>query len=429
MERWLPTVTQVLRFAPEDVSLADRGRYTSVGLARGVPEDATGAPSLPCRKYFVVVPAGARPGVLEVRSVESGLVIEHILVEPIQPSELSRLAPLARRVGPDRAIYDSEVSRPQVPARLVAARRLGPYSLVEFTVCPVRYHPRQRRLELLTRLEVAMPYEAPDAAPEPSAPADHELYAAKMAERVRRIVINPEDVDRFIPHFHIAVGIPQSRRTSQVEHVIITNHNLAGSFDRLSTWRNQLGTSSRVVLTTDILTNQVPGAGSAVFNLTSGYYDGGTRDAAEAIRNFVKWASVNWNTDYVLLGGDTDVVPERHALATLEGKFYPGGDFAATDMQSQVGFWPVASSELPGSPATSVVDDQPTTWECAAGDANPWIRLEMRPSLPVNKVSLSWGATHASGYVLAVSRDGINWTDVSTATAGAAGTVEIGFRP
>ncbi|HSN44653.1 MAG TPA: discoidin domain-containing protein, partial [Propionibacteriaceae bacterium] len=420
-------VVAVVEFTRDEVVLADRGRYVGVRFARGVPEGAPGAPALPWRKFLIVVPPGARPGDVEIRSVEYGLLAEPVLVEPIQPVHRSSLAPLAREVPPDPAIYESGVARPGLPARLVAVRRLGHYWLVEVTVCPVRYLPRSGRLELVTHLELALSYEAPDQGGEPVDAADELAYVSKVAERVRRMVINPADVDLFGPPIDPSPSGPRTRRLTQVEHVIVTNDNLSGSFALLAKWRSQLGLSSRVVLRGDILSNQVPDTGGAIFNHASGHYDGGTRDGAEAIRNFIKWAVVHWNTDFVLLGGDTDVIPERHALATLDGKLDAGGDFQNPDIRKWVGGWPQASTEMTGAPATNVMVDNVGVWECTTADADPWIRLEMRPRRPINHLKLVWGASHATGWRVAVSDDATTWTEVHSTTAGAGGTVEIRF--
>ena len=414
-----------LSFTPVDIHLVDRGRYTSVQAVGAKAEGTAGSPALPWRTFSAVVPEGARPTGLNVGLAEYGPLAEPLLIEPVQPLEPSPLAHLAIRVSADPEFYGSTVAFPGEPARVRSVRHVGPYTVVDIAVCPVRYWAASHRLELLTHLEWALAYEAPDGAREPVGSADERAYVLKVADRLRRIVINPDDVSRHGPDTDVALDVARVR---QVTHVIITNDNLAGTFAGLSRWRNQLGMSSQVVLRNDIIANHVPGTGGATFNQPSGYYDGGTRDDAEAIRNFVKWAAIHWNTDFVLLGGDTDVIPERHAIATREGKIYAGGDFQKSDMRTSVGTAPLASSEVAGSPAHSVVDDDhATAWRCASEDPDPWIRLEMRPRRPINHVTLVWGSGHATGYRLAVSDDASTWTDVHVTSTGPPGTVDINF--
>jgi len=83
------------------------------------------------------------------------------------------------------------------------------------------------------------------------------------------------------------------------EHVTITSNALAASFAPLKAFLlNYLSLRDTVMTTENIYASQ------------SG------RDNAEKVRNFIKYAYQTWQTRYVLLGGDVDVVPPRKA--------YPG---------------------------------------------------------------------------------------------------------
>jgi hypothetical protein len=83
------------------------------------------------------------------------------------------------------------------------------------------------------------------------------------------------------------------------EHVTITSSALSASFAPLTSFLfTYLGLHDTVVTTEYIYSSQ------------SG------RDNAEKVRNFIKYAYQNWQTTYVLLGGDVEVVPQR--------KTYPG---------------------------------------------------------------------------------------------------------
>lgn len=82
------------------------------------------------------------------------------------------------------------------------------------------------------------------------------------------------------------------------EYIIITNEtlkNAAGeyTFQDLVQYKNDNGVSAKIVTLEDIYDN----------------YEG--EDEPEKIRNFITYAYLNWGTEYVLLGGDVDVVPAR----------------------------------------------------------------------------------------------------------------------
>jgi len=83
------------------------------------------------------------------------------------------------------------------------------------------------------------------------------------------------------------------------EHVTITSGALAGSFGPLKQFLLDYAGLHDTVVTTEAI------------------YAGQTgRDNPEKIRNFIKYAYQNWQTTFVLLGGDVEVVPHRLA--------YPG---------------------------------------------------------------------------------------------------------
>lgn len=81
-------------------------------------------------------------------------------------------------------------------------------------------------------------------------------------------------------------------------------------FQQLAEWRTRLGKRSRVVLIEDIVNPSGPYG-----DLTNG---GNALDLQEVIRNFVRFAYKQWNTRYVLLGGDKNIVPVRY-LPTIVG--------------------------------------------------------------------------------------------------------------
>ncbi|RJS70709.1 hypothetical protein CW714_06900, partial [Methanophagales archaeon] len=76
------------------------------------------------------------------------------------------------------------------------------------------------------------------------------------------------------------------------EYVIITNEELKNApepnFQTLADWKNSRGITTTIVTTEDIYST----------------YTG--VDNQEKIRNFIRYAYLNWGTDYILLGGDAD---------------------------------------------------------------------------------------------------------------------------
>src|SRR5262249_34235318 len=84
---------------------------------------------------------------------------------------------------------------------------------------------------------------------------------------------------------------------SPVEYLIVTSDAMATQFQQLADWKTQSGVPA-AVRTVSFLRGQYPAAA----------------DDAGRIRLFIRDAYSRWGTKWVLLGGDTDVIPERLAF-------------------------------------------------------------------------------------------------------------------
>jgi hypothetical protein len=92
---------------------------------------------------------------------------------------------------------------------------------------------------------------------------------------------------------------------SPVSYVIITPAALAPEFERLASWRTRSGLPAVVRSTEEIFAAYGAGA-----------------DEAERLRLFIRDAHRLWGTGWILLGGDSDVLPARYAHTS----FYGGAD-------------------------------------------------------------------------------------------------------
>ncbi len=102
---------------------------------------------------------------------------------------------------------------------------------------------------------------------------------------------------------------------SPVRYLIITREALAPAFQRLADHRTALGDPAVVQTVEWIEANYRHGA-----------------DVQETIRLFIREAYQRWGVEYVLLGGDTDVVPARY----IHSEYYPPS--SSTDVPTDLYF-------------------------------------------------------------------------------------------
>jgi hypothetical protein len=81
---------------------------------------------------------------------------------------------------------------------------------------------------------------------------------------------------------------------SPVEYLIITDQEMIAAFERLADWKTRKGVPAVVRTLDDVRAAAAPGS-----------------DLAETIRSYIRDAYRLWGVRFVLLGGDTDVIPVR----------------------------------------------------------------------------------------------------------------------
>jgi hypothetical protein len=149
-------------------------------------------------------------------------------------------------------------------------------------------------------------------------------------ELVTGIVDNPSYIDTYNQ-----VLSKKSFPTETYEYIIITSNKLKNAdggynFQDLADFKNANGVSSKIVTVEEIMLNpdyQVTGKwGDA--NPDNPFYNSELtgdfekfNDKSARIRNFIRYAYSEWETNYVLLGGDADVATPSHNIIPLRGLF------------------------------------------------------------------------------------------------------------
>ena len=291
------------RYGPEQVRLRRAQGQTRIELAGGLPEDRAGLPDLPSRSEVVEVPGGMRVAGVDVLELETVPLGADAAVPPalkIQPG----IGP-EERTAPDAAAYARAGFQPEVPVRVGYQGTQRERNLVMLQVWPVRLDAPGGRLERVSRLRVRLRLESDGPRPleRLRVVPEWEGAAARVA---------PEPSMGATPR----AGAAQPFRPTQlpsvlgspVAYVIITTDELATVFQQLADWKTQSGESA-VVRTMSFIRQQYP-FGS---------------DDAERVRRFIRDAYQRWGAQYVLLGGDTDLIPARYGHTV----FYNGEDIAS----------------------------------------------------------------------------------------------------
>ena len=304
-----------IAYHPDSVTLAPRGAYSRVELPETRAMKLPGKPALPVRYLQFVIPPDAR-----VQDVTFGLdEVELPGVHRVFPAQVEVPAgETPQWTDEDQAVYGSDEPFPPVRAEFLGDGYLGGYHIATVAVYPLQYLPRSGRLFLATDIDVDLvlvPGPSRAQARRRLSPDSAELYG----RLVSGIVENPEDVPAHLPGVEVAdeagAGGFQPRYTpslegSTVDYVIITSEEFVPYFEPLADWKTRKGVRTAIRTVSWIEANYLGGS-----------------DTAERIRFFIQDAYGSWGTTYVLIGGDTNIVPVRLAWSD-----YYGGWEVATDL-------------------------------------------------------------------------------------------------
>jgi hypothetical protein len=187
------------------------------------------------------------------------------------------------------SIYPVDESLVVTSTNVYMARGVGIATVV---VTPMQYSPSTGELFLCEYISFTINYAGMDGPPQQYSFRSARVGRA-LSDYIKLMVDNDPDVDNIIP----IIPEPPPRPPDGVfpDYMIITDANMAASFEPLRIWKTKKGIPTRtVILETDIYA----------------YFEG--VDNAEKIRNFII-SKADSGLFYVLLGGNADVIPVRYA--------------------------------------------------------------------------------------------------------------------
>ena len=271
------------------------GNYHKVVIP-GLPNyGGVGKPCLPVKTCKVYIPPGKKVSGVRIQPLESKVLPGKYRIKPG-----GRFYPLISYPlkftpsQPDPSVYSLRSLYPASPFKQMREMRFRGYSILPLVIYPLRYIPQEGKLIFYPRIKVEVFLEDETL-------RVRSLYRALPRDReiLRKEVVNPQDIKSF--------PAPLSFKTSNLtggpyDYVIITSSDLAKDFEPLRTHKEKRGLKACIITLDFIEAN----------------YEG--RDLQEKIRNFIKDAYLTWHIDYVLLGGDTEVVPYRGVYGSCEGE-------------------------------------------------------------------------------------------------------------
>ncbi len=292
----------VVRFDPSQLALEPSAAGTSVTYGdAAIRAEATGGPGLPSVPVVIEIPVGMTAFGMEVTAVDERPVATDRAVAPATPpARGDAVVPTPAR---DPGLYASTRAFPAAWARLAGEGFARSHRLVTVELAPVRLVPATGELRFAEAIHFRLllapagdrPLEQLRIVPEVESRFTESLdRALARVPRPAARPVPPVEPTPFAPSF------PPSIDGSPVPYVIITNEAMRPQFQILADWKTRKGLAAAVVTIEWITANYPNGA-----------------DRAEQVRFFLQDAYQSWGTLWVLIGGDTEVIPTRYVVSTL----------------------------------------------------------------------------------------------------------------
>jgi hypothetical protein len=304
-----PILTREFTFAPDLLHLDAHDGFTDIRVDGAAPSVDFGMPELPWLSRFVDLPAGMQVASLEIVDTAFEPVAQGVRLESAWTVLPGASNPT--RSAPDPWAFARPGLQPAQPAELTVQGWQRGQGVAGLRVCPVRWEASTGRLERLTRLKVNLTLEPASQQPVPRLRVvpEWETDGPRGPLRAPISSLSQGFGGRRTEGTLAATQIP-SVLGSPVGYLIVTSDEMAGEFQRLADWKTQSG---------------VPAAVRTMSFIRSQYPRGA--DDGERVRDFIRDAYSLWGTKWVLLGGDTDVIPTRMARNT-----YSASELVATDL-------------------------------------------------------------------------------------------------
>jgi len=279
----------------------DGQRHALVSLAGARVYGNYGAPLLPIVHIKVLLPPMSNLN----RVIVSGDMIElpeKYVVMPAGRAKPIKTDDTTRDIYRDSSIYESSKNFPGKRYEIEGVGYFRGYAILNLVLYPVQYVPATGKLFYFNEMTVTVETTVDGE--------QHALYRGTIADirEVHEKVDNPSMTHAYNQIFG-TVSIPLD-----FKYVIITAAEFEPIFESLLDHKKHF-ISANMFNTTDIESN-FPGV-----------------DSQEKYRNCIEYCYSTFNTEYVLLAGNVDVIPERRLYCKVIGW---GGDILEDNIPADI---------------------------------------------------------------------------------------------
>lgn len=333
-----PIVTHTVNFSPNSLMVGQTVSPSGIPYSTITYDDlgtveTVGAPAVPVQYVNLIVPPDIDYSTIRVTSVTTVPIPLSLPLYPAQyPVSIGEDQggggqqgsegegrPPRPFVDPNPNIYNSEGPYPSVEVEFVREGYFdGQKHIVTLAVYPVKYYPSSVTAALCTSITF-------DVVGDPTIPLKmHSIVRQPVDEQATyddaliHLVGNPNDIGPFYPGGATPTPLGGPWSLPFYEYVVITTPDLIPAFQELIGWKRRKGVNAGIININDIYADPAAASGDAISGIV---------DQAGMLRQYLADAYLN-GLVYAVIGGDTTIMPFRHASGEKDSWTYDSGDDA-----------------------------------------------------------------------------------------------------
>ncbi len=263
-----------------DYKVLEGETYQSIWLENSLLTGRTGEPVLPYSEVAIMLPPGESAVSIEFIGEDETAIPGFFTLYPRQQSRtLNDNSPT--EFIKNETVYDTDAFYPSKSVGELLTQFMNGYSFAMSTFTPLKYNPVTGQVTFYQKVTIKITTQASPA-------ASKALQNLSSTETVK------EKIMRFVQNKKMVAQYPADNKSADdYQLMIITTAQYENDFEDLRAIYIDRGVKSEVV-TKEYITSNISG-----------------QDVQEKIRNYIIQEYQGNNVEYVLLGGDVELIPYR----------------------------------------------------------------------------------------------------------------------
>ena len=352
-----------------------------------------GAPMLPYYALRVLVPFGESVEAVDL-TLQNPRLLSRGTVPAMARTQQPTSMPAPDTTLPNPLIWNVDSPWPTESYRYLGTQFQRGYQIAVINVFPYKYNPVTR--ELLVYEDISLSLHASPDRDLSSRQANMLRRDANALRELAEMVVNPSEANSYAGAERFRTHVPQSRLidlSTPKRMIVITDPTRVDWFTDYVQWREANGVSTGIFTTQDIYA-QYTGI------------DNAAKVRAFIIDAYQSWAATSTPLEYVILGGDDEIVPERGAYGQV-------GDTVDTRMPVDIYFsnldgnWDANNNQIYGE----ILDDTDMVPELHIGRFPAELQSEFQNMF--RKIQYYVQNTTFSNNIALMFGENLNWNPVT----------------